>query len=317
MKNNILFILILTCACFKGIAQQDAQFTQYMYNMSVINPAYATSNLDVINFGAIHRSQWVSAEGSPRSTSVFAHVPLKDNIEVGISLLNDNLGDGTINENIITADFAYILKLNETVKLSLGAKAGVNLFNTNPNGRRLPDGSIVGLNSADPAFNNINQSFLNAGAGAFLYTKKYYLGLSVPNFLPNKHLKDESGFKAIGVDEIHFFLTGGYVFDINDNLKFKPATMLKAVQGAPLSVDITANFLIHNRFEAGAAYRYDDSVAGLVGFKITPSLKIGYAYDYTLSNLGDYNSGSHELMILFDLGKIGFTRGYEKSPRFF
>ena len=101
MKNNILFILILTCVCYKGIAQQDAQFTQYMYNMSIINPAYATSESEIINFGAIHRSQWVSAEGSPRSTSVFAHIPLKDNIEVGISILNDNLGDGTINENII------------------------------------------------------------------------------------------------------------------------------------------------------------------------------------------------------------------------
>jgi len=317
MRKNILFIIILTSICFKALAQQDAQFTQYMYNMSIINPAYATSDLDVINFGSIHRSQWVSSEGAPRSTSVFAHVPLKENIEVGISFINDNIGDGTINENIISGDFAYILKLNETLKLSLGVKAGVNLFNTNPNGRQLPDGTIVGLSSSDPAFKNINQTFFNTGAGAFLYTEKYYLGLSVPNFLPNKHLKDDNGFKAVGVDEIHFFLTGGYVFDINDNLKFKPATMLKAVQGAPLSVDLTANFLIHNRFEAGAAYRYDDSVAGLVGFKITPTLKIGYAYDYTLSNLGDYNSGSHEIMILFDLGLGNFTRGYEKSPRFF
>ncbi|MDC3388911.1 type IX secretion system membrane protein PorP/SprF, partial [Flavobacteriaceae bacterium] len=121
----------------------------------------------------------------------------------------------------------------------------------------------------------------------------------------------------VGVDEIHFFLTGGYVFDINDNIKLKPATMLKAVQGAPLSVDLTTNVLINNRFEAGIAYRFDDSLAALAGFRITPTLKIGYAYDYTLSNLGDYNSGSHEIMILFDLGKINLIRGYEKSPRFF
>jgi type IX secretion system PorP/SprF family membrane protein len=288
-----------------------------MYNMSVINPAYATSELEVVNLGAIHRSQWVSIDGAPTSTSVFAHIPLKDNIEVGVSFLNDNIGDGTINENVITADFAYILKLNETLKLSLGLKAGVNLLNTDPNGKRLPDGTIVGLNSSDQAFNNINESFLNAGAGAFLYTDKYYLGLSVPNFLPNKYLEDTNGFKAVGVDEIHFFLTGGYVFDINDNIKFKPATMMKAVSGAPLSVDLTANVLINNRFEAGVAYRFDDSVAGLASFRITPSLKIGYAYDYTLSNLGDYNDGSHELMILFDLSKINLTRGYEKSPRFF
>jgi type IX secretion system PorP/SprF family membrane protein len=317
MRKKILFIIILVSICINANAQQDAQFTQYMYNMSIINPAYATSNLEVINTGAIHRSQWVNSEGAPRSTSVFAHIPLKDNIEVGISFINDNVGDGTINENIITADFAYILKLNETLKLSLGVKAGVNLLNTDPNGKRLPDGTIVGLDSNDSAFNNINQSFLNTGAGAFLYTDKYYLGLSVPNFLPNKYLKDSNGFKAVGVDEIHFFLTGGYVFDINDNIKLKPATMLKAVQGAPLSVDLTTNVLINNRFEAGIAYRFDDSVAALAGFRITPTLKIGYAYDYTLSNLGDYNSGSHEIMILFDLGKINLIRGYEKSPRFF
>lgn len=317
MKNNIIVIIILLSLSFTVSAQQDAQYTQYMYNMSVINPAYATSEMGVLNLGGIYRTQWVGAVGAPRTGSFFTHVPLKENIEVGASFINDQLGDGIINENTISADFAYILKLNETVKLSLGVKAGVNLFNTDFSGLYLPDGTIVGSSSLDPAFDDINQTFFNIGAGSFLYTDKYYVGLSVPNFLPNKHLKETSGLNAVGVDEIHFFLTAGYVFDLSDNLKFKPATMLKAVEGAPLSFDLTANFLINNRFEAGAAYRFDDSVSGLVGFRITPELKIGYAYDYTLSNLGDYNSGSHELIILFNLGLENLSKGYEKSPRFF
>lgn len=317
MKNKIIYVILLLSISLGTYAQQDAQYTQYMYNMSVINPAYATSKLGVLNLGGIYRSQWVGAVGSPKTGSFFAHVPLKENIEVGASFINDQLGDGIINENTIAADFAYILKLNENVKLSLGLKAGVNLFNTDFSGLYLPDGTVVGSSSLDPAFDNINQTFFNIGAGSFLYTDNYYIGLSVPNFLPNKHLKESSGVNAVGVDEIHFFLTGGYVFNLSDNLKFKPATMLKAVQGAPLSVDLTANFLMFNRFEAGAAYRFDDSVSGLVGFRITPELKVGYAYDYTLTNLGDYNSGSHEILVLFDLGLENLSKGYEKSPRFF
>lgn len=317
MKRKLLFIICLLSLGFTTLAQQDAQYTQYMYNMSVINPAYATSKLGVLNLGGIYRTQWVGAEGGPKTGSFFAHAPIKENIELGISFINDQIGEGIINENTIAADFAYILTLNENLKLSFGAKVGVNLFNTDFEGLVLPDGTVVGNNALDPAFGNLNQSFLNIGSGAFLYSDKYYLGLSVPNFLPNKHLKGQDGVSAIGTDELHFFLTGGYVFTLSDKLKFKPATMLKAVPNAPLSVDLTANFLINNRIDAGAAYRFDDSVSALIGFRVTPTLRVGYAYDYTLTNLGDYNSGSHEVFLLFDLGVENLSRGYEKSPRFF
>ena len=305
------------CSCTISLAQQDAQYTQYMYNMSVINPGYATSELGVINMGGIYRSQWVSAEGGPRTGSFFGHAPIKDNMELGITFINDQIGEGIVNENTIAADFAYVLTLSESIKLSLGVKAGLNMFNTNFSGLTLPDGTLVGANSIDPAFNNIKQTFFNIGSGAFLFSKNAYLGISVPNFLPNKHLKESSGLNAVGVDEVHFFFTGGYVFTLTDNLKFKPAAMLKAVEGAPLSVDLTGNFLIFNRLDVGAAYRIDDSVSGLIGFRITPSLRIGYAYDHTLSNLGTYNTGSHEIMLLFNLGLENLSKGYEKSPRFF
>jgi len=314
MKTYILISLFLIFS-FTSYSQQDAQYTQYMYNMGVVNPAYATSTEDIMNIGLIHRSQWVGAFGAPRTGSLFIHTPIKENMEIGLSFINDQIGEDIVNENFISGDFAYILNLNESLKLSFGIKAGVNFFNTDFSGLTLPDGTIVGSNSFDPNVNNINRAFLNIGAGTFLFSEKYYIGLSVPNFLNNKHLKNRNGISSVGEEELHFFLTSGYVFDISNSVKFKPAVMLKAVNSAPLSFDLSANFLIQEKFTVGISHRFDDSLSALAGFQITPDLKIGYAYDYTTTNLGDYNSGTHELFVLFNLNLA--NNGIEKSPRFF
>ena len=307
-------LTILTLACIFntiGYGQQDAQFTQYMYNMSNINPAYATATEGVLNIGGIYRSQWVGAVGAPTTASLFLHSPISEKIELGLNVIHDELGEGVVNENTITADFAYVLQLNNSdAKLSFGLKAGVNMFQTNFDGFLLND-------PVDAAFRNNNQTFLNIGAGAFYFTDRYYLGLSVPNFLPNKHLDSSNEITPVGVDEAHFFFTGGYVFNLNNNLKLKPAFMSKVVSGAPIALDITANVLINNRFEVGAAYRLDDSFSALANFRVTPELRIGYAYDYTTTALGDFNSGTHEVFIIYDLGLDIFNKGYEKSPRFF
>lgn len=299
-------------ACSISFAQQDPQFTQYMYNMSVVNPGYATDDLGVVTFGGIYRAQWVGATGAPTTSSIFVHAPLSEKLESGFNIVKDELGDDVLNETTLTADLAYKVTLSQKAKLSIGLKAGVNFFNTNFNGFQLNDDAI----GTDKAFQNLNETFLNLGAGAFFFTDNYYLGLSVPNFLPNKQLKEASGINAIGVDELHFFFTGGYVFTLSDNIKFKPAFITKLVQNAPLSADITANFMFFDKFEIGAAHRFDDSFSGLVNYKITPQLRIGYAYDHTINNLGQFNSGSHEIIVLFDLDTFG-NRGYDKSPRFF
>lgn len=308
LKYKLLGFLLLV-GLF-GMAQQDPQYTQYMYNMSVINPAYATEGND-INIGALYRTQWVGSVGAPNTGTLFVHLPLQEKIQVGLSVINDEIGD-VVNETNVYADFAYILKLGNSTKLSLGVKAGASFFNTNFNDFVYSD--VL----PDPAFaNNLSKTFPNVGAGAYLFGDNYYLGFSAPNLLNSKHLERNSGIVATGAEEIHFFLTGGYVFDLNESLKLKPAFMTKAVSGAPLAVDITANVLFNNVFEVGAGYRLDDAVMGLANFRITPSLRIGYAYDYTLSNLGRFNSGSHEIMILFDIDRLGTPKGYDKSPRFF
>lgn len=309
--SKYLLLTWMGLISIQSLAQQDPQYTQYMYNMSVLNPAYATDNPDVINFGALYRAQWVGSEGGPTTGTFFAHSPIAKKVEMGLSIIHDQIGD-VVKETNAYVDFAYVLKLNENQKLSFGLKAGATFFSTNFNGFVYSD------DLPDPAFaNNLSKIFPNIGVGTFYFGENYYLGLSSPNLIKSTHLERQDGIIRNGVEEMHFFFTGGYVFNLNENLKFKPAFMSKAVSGAPMSFDVTGNFLINNVFEIGAGYRWDDSVSGLVNFKVSPSVRIGYAYDYTLSNLGRFNSGSHEIMILFDLNKKGSMNGYDKSPRFF
>lgn len=309
---NFIILLMLALASGSVKAQQDPQFTHYMYNMSVINPAYATDNQGVINLGGLYRTQWVGMVGAPKTATVFAHTPIAKRVEAGLSVVSDAIGD-VVHENNIYADVAYVVPLSATQKLSFGVKAGITLFDANFNGFKYTDPN------PDQAFaSNINQTFPNVGAGAFYFGDNYYLGFSTPNLLTTKHLESKNGLKTTGVENVHYFFTGGYVFDLSPTIRFKPAFMAKAVTGAPLSMDLTGNFLFNNQFEVGAGYRVDDSVSGLVAFSITPSLRIGYSYDYTLTNLGDFNSGSHEVFLLFDLDTLNMSsKGYEKSPRFF
>lgn len=309
LKYIVLIGIVLITTVAK--AQQDPQFTHYMYNMSVVNPGYATDAEGVLNLGGLYRTQWVGAVGAPKTATVFAHYPLGKRVEAGISFVNDNIGD-VVQENNIYADIAYVIPVSDNAKLSLGVKAGITLFDVNFNGFVYSDPTI------DNSFVNTSSSMPNVGAGAFYFGENYYLGFSVPNLLTTKHIERKDGIQSASVETLHYFLTGGYVFDLSESVRFKPAFMAKTASGAPLSLDLTANFLINNRFELGAGYRWDDSVAGLVNFYITPTLRLGYSYDYTLSNLGSYNSGTHEVFLLFDLDFSNLSsKGYDKSPRFF
>lgn len=311
--NRILQTLIGTLiglGCYyQANAQQDPHYTHYMYNMSAVNPAYATDDLGMLRLGGLYRTQWVGATGAPQTLNFFAHTPLSERIEVGLSVISDQIGD-VVSENNLYADFAYIVPVGPKQKISFGLKAGLTHFATDFNGFVYTDAI------PDPLYaENISEFMPNVGTGVYFFSDKYYLGLSAPNMLKSKHIERQQGIVTSAAEEMHFFFTGGYVFDLNSNLKFKPAFMTKAVNGAPLSIDFTANFLINDRFEIGVAYRNKDAVSGLVNFYITPNLRLGYSYDYTVSNLGKYNNGSHEIFLLFDISTLG--SGYDKSPRFF
>lgn len=296
---------------FLAMSQQDPQYTQYMYNMSVINPAYAVDTPGVIKLGAIYRAQWVGSVGGPTTGSFFAHSSIANRLEGGISIVHDEIGD-VVKETNAYVDVAYVIPVSEKNKLAFGIKAGATFFSTNFNGfvysDPLPDAAFA---------SNLSKTFPNIGIGAFYFGEQYYIGLSAPNLLKSKHLEKDSGIVAAGAEELHMFFTGGYVFNLNDNLKLKPAFMAKSVMGAPLSLDVSANVLIHEMLEIGTAYRWSDSYSLMVGFNISSDFRVGYAFDKTTSNLGKFNSGTHEVIMLFDLNRIVKKKGYDKSPRFF
>jgi type IX secretion system PorP/SprF family membrane protein len=304
--KKIYFIAILTISVFAKVrAQQDPQYTQYMYNMSVINPAYAGSK-EAISGGLLYRKQWVNIDGAPTTGTFFLHSPVGKQVGLGISAINDRIGP--VEETNIYADFSYTLNLGGEHKLAFGLKGGITMHNLDFSVVRpsLPDPGD-GVFGTDPS-----SSFLNLGTGVFYYTNKYYLSFSIPNMLKSRYL-DFDG-REYGSEVVHYFLTGGYVFDLNKNLKFKPFALLKTSINAPSSFDLSANFLMYDKLELGATYRNQDSFGGLVNFAITPNLRIGYAYDHITSDLRIATTSSHEVILLFDLN---LSKKVSRSPRFF
>ena len=307
MKKIYFAALLVFMTFLDANAQQDPHYTQYMYNMNVINPAYAGSK-ENLSFGLLYRKQWVEIEDAPSTFSASGSMPVGKNVGIGLSVINDKIGP--VEETNTYADFSYTLNLGGEHKLAFGMKAGatfqkISLFTEIGNGH-VPDAN-------DPAFSeNTSNTYLNIGAGLFYYTNKYYVAFSVPNMLKSTHL-DYNG-KKFGSETSHYFLTGGYVFQLSPNTKFKPSAMIKSAFDAPTSVDGSLNFLFNEKFEVGATYRLEDSFGAMVNFAITPNLRIGYAYDYIVSDLNVTTHGSHEVMLLFDLN---FPKKVSQSPRYF
>lgn len=302
MKNMKILLGILTLFSISTIfGQQDPQYTQYMYNQNILNPAYAGSK-GVLSIGMLGRTQWVGVNGAPETLTLSLHSPISNSIGLGLSVIHDEIGPAK--EDNVYADFSYTIQTSDEGNLAFGLKAGFTFLDV-----RITEG----LTSGDILLNEpVNLSTPNFGAGIYYYTQKFYAGLSIPNFLETRHLDSKNGKVTTASERMHYFLTTGYVFDISENVKLKPSAMVKAAIGAPVSIDLSANALINDKFELGLSYRFDDSISGIIGFNVTDDLRIGYAYDYTTSNFGDFNSGSHEVMLLFD-----FNRKKLKSPRFF
>ncbi|WP_397363810.1 type IX secretion system membrane protein PorP/SprF [Olleya sp. R77988] len=310
--KKIYFTIAISLFIILGVnAQQDPQYTQYMYNMSTVNPAYAGSK-ENLSFGLLYRSQWVGIDDAPKTATFSAHSPIGKNVGAGLSIVSDNIGP--VEENNIYADFSYTINLGEDRRLAFGLKAGatfqsIGLFSDIGNGF---------VNDAnDEAFSqNTSNTLFNIGTGVFYYTDNYYVSFSIPNMLKNSYLDATSNGQeyTFGSDVLHYFLSAGYVFNVSENTKFKPSFLLKSAFKAPSSLDLSANFLFYEKFELGATYRLDDSIGAMVNFAINPDIRIGYAYDHITSNLSFGTSNSHELMLLFDLN---FPKKVSISPRFF
>ena len=310
----ILPLLVLLLDANTVNAQQDAQNTQYMFNTLSVNPAYAGSR-GQLSFAGLYRSQWAGLAGAPETFTLNLHSPVRNSrLGYGLSVVNDNIGDGVVQETYIDAVLSYTIDVSVDAKLSFGLKMGGNFLSLDFNGLRNLDQEVVNQDNID------NQFSPNFGLGFYYHTDRFYAGLSAPNVLETEYFDngstDTESVNFLATERINFYFITGYVFDLNPNLKFKPALLTKAVGGAPLQVDLSANFMFVDRFSFGAAYRWDAAISALAGFQITDQIMLGLAYDRETTELGgtQFNDGSFEVFLRLELLK-SFQRTV--SPRFF
>jgi len=302
----IYIIIAVVLNVFGVLAQQTPQFTQYMYNTISVNPGYAGSR-EALTIVGLHRSQWVGVDGGPTTQTISVHSPLRnEKIGVGFSFINDQLGYE--NFNYMYFDFSYTINLSEATKLAFGVKGGFSYYNID---------QVLFNNPEvynDPYFQEkLNKWTPNVGAGLYLHQQKWYVGLSSPKVIPNDYNKSGT---YVALEQAHYYGIAGYVFDLNNSgsIKMRPTTLVKYTKGSPLSYDATLSFLFNEKFWIGAAYRFEDSVGALVDFQITKQLRLGYAYDYPISDIRPFTTGSHEIMLMFD---FKFDKAKYKSPRYF
>ena len=309
--NKIMPALLLALGSFSLHAQQDPMYTHYMYNTLTVNPAYAGSR-DALTVTALHRSQWVDFNGAPITQTVTAHAPLQnEHIGLGISVMNDRIG--STNNTSVFAQFAYIMKLNDRSKLALGVSGGANIFQAQLNSLELDEQS-------DPAFQNSvsNYATPNFGFGAYYYREQFYAGISTPNLLQNSYavVNEVNGVTIIAEAQRHYFFIAGALFNVSQNLAFKPTTFVKVTAGAPVQADLTASFIIAQRLLLGAMYRTGDAFGALVGFDVSQQFHVGYSFDWSHGlKTSHYNKGSHEVLLRYDF--IFNSKKQIHSPRNF
>jgi len=310
-SNKIKASLLFSFFCFTAQAQQDPMYTHYFENTLSINPAYAGSR-DALTITALHRSQWVDFKGAPMTQTLTLHSPIGNrHIGLGLSASNDKIGP--TNNTSVTGHFAYMMQLSKKSKLALGLSGGINSFQA--------DLSSLALdNQNDPAFqNNVrNRITPKFGAGAYYSRERFYAGVSVPNLIETNYsnLSMVNGTSLIGKSHRHYFFIAGAIFNLTDNLAFKPTGLLKATVGAPVQVDVTTSFIIAKKLLLGVMYRSGDSFGALVGFDLTQQFHIGYSYDWSYGlRTFSYNQGSHEVVLRYDF--IFSSKKQIHSPRYF
>jgi type IX secretion system PorP/SprF family membrane protein len=309
--TKTLLVLTLILAGRTLNAQQVPLYTHYMNNTLVVNPGYAGSR-DALTLTALYRAQWLDFAGAPKTQTLTMHSPLRnEHLAMGLSIQNDKIGPS--NNTSVFFDYAYIIKVTEKSKLAFGLSAGMDIFQASLN-------TLLLDQQIDPAFRaNINSHVTpNFGFGAYYSRERFYAGISVPELIQNNYSsqKDANGDPLIGKEQRHYFFITGALFNISDNLAFKPTTLIKVTSGVPIQADLTASFILAKKLLLGAMYRTGDAVGGLVGFDITDQFHLGYSYDWSYGlQTGKYNKGSHELVLRYDF--LFLTKKQIHSPRNF
>lgn len=306
-----LLILALIGEMRQAYAQYDPQFTQYMFNEMFINPAYAGSR-EAAALTSLYRRQWAGITGAPMTITFSGNAPLMGNkMGVGISFLHEEIGVNR--RQMVYGTYAYRFKLGKG-KFSFGLMGGVNSLTENLQQINTTDGGQI-----DPRFNTTIQSQLlpNFGAGMYYYTKRFYAGVSIPRMIDNNFTATTSGLNVenkVDVNRFHYYVATGYLFDINDDLKLKPQIMIKAVQNAPMLFELNANALIRETLWLGASYRSGSDISAIVGYQFSRQFLVSYSYDYSINQLRDFNTGSHEVVLNY---LFSFRQNRVETPRYF
>lgn len=296
IRFRIFFAFGILMLALTGTAwgQQDPQYSQYMFNSLAYNPAYAGSR-DALSGTFLLRKQWVQLDGAPFTGSVSLHGPSRNERHgFGIALVHDRLG--ITRQNFLNGSYAFRFPLGPG-RLSLGLQGGISQFQN-----RYSDVITINPDQINPGV-NLSAVLPSAGTGVYFNTERFYLGLSVPNFIAGKYFryKDQMAQALASTQRIHYFGTMGVVIPLGENVEFKPSVVAKYVQNTPFEMDFNASFLFKQRLWLGAGYRTGDALIFMLEYFTPGGLRIGYAYDYTLTQLRQVNTGSHEIMLGFDL----------------
>jgi len=288
-------------------AQQMPQFTQYMYNTIAINPAYAGSR-EVLSIVALGRNQWTGFDGGPQTQTLSINSPLRnEKIGLGLSLINDTAGYE--NFTYVYADFSYTINLGDRTKLAFGVDAGATSYKLSD---ELYNGVEIGQ---DPYFDErLDRWNPNFGAGILLHSDRWFAGFSIPRLI-NNDTNNQTEYAAL--ERVHYYVIGGYVFDLGKSVKFKPSILAKYTDNAPISTDFTANFLFNEKLWLGASYRANGqqgAFGALIDFQVTQQFRIGYTYELPTGEIRPYTSGSQEILLMYE---FRFTKKNLKSPRYF
>jgi type IX secretion system PorP/SprF family membrane protein len=273
-------------------AQQDPLFSQYYFNPLTINSGYAGAR-NSLNATFIAREQWVGVEGRPRTHSFSMHSPLQnESIAFGFTFMRDQVGP--VQSTVVAGDIAYRFKVSKKARLALGLKGGVNMF-----AAELSELEGTDPNDLNFAQNLQNTPLPNFGVSAYWWSEEFFLGLSAPRLIENQI---PSGTDMIqNQEKRHFFLMGGYTFPMSEDVKFQPTFLSRYVSGAPVSVDLNANFYIHDWLWLGASARLGDSFGLIAAFRLSDQFRIGYSFDFQTNQLVNYTTGSHEFMMSYDI----------------
>lgn len=292
--KRVLGILLILVTVNIAKAQQDPMYTQYMFNTQTINPAYA-GTWESLGFMVLGRHQWVGMEGPHTYTFSMQSTLNNEKVGLGLNIISDKIGKE--NRLGLYADYSYRLMVSKKSFLRLGLKGGITNYQNNFSDYQQYPGEI------DPASQGeIDVKYMpNFGIGAFLYSEQYFVSLSVPKIIENDFENNYNNYST-EAELRHFFLSAGYVFKLSENLRFKPSFLTKATLGAPIQFDLSANFLLKDKIWLGAMYRTGDSFGFLAQWIFNKKLRIGYATDFTTTELQNYHNGSHEVMISYEIG---------------